>query len=205
MAQDNTDAQRQRFCKILRDTARENIDYVIEDLEDLGFFDAPASSQGHYSYPGGLVEHSLNVYDAAIAIRDLTIRLRPDITNELSDESIAIAALLHDVCKADLYVAAKRKKRNEIGIYESQDIYEIHDEHFPIGHGEKSAMILLRSGLDISEDELCAIRWHMGPWNLSRDDEKFYRQAGRNSPLPPLIHAADTVASSLLERQAKKL
>lgn len=205
MSQENQDQQRDRFCDILRKTGRENIDYVIEDLEAMGFFEAPASSQGHYSYPGGLLDHSLNVYDAAMAIRESTLKLRPDLEDGLSPESIAIAALLHDVCKADLYVAAKRKKRNEIGIYESQDIYEIHDEHFPIGHGEKSAMILLRSGLEIEEDELCAIRWHMGPWNLSRDDEKFYRQAGKVSPLPPLIHAADTVASSLLERPLAKV
>ena len=205
MSQENKAQQRERFCNILRATGRENINYVIEDIEALGFFEAPASAQGHYSYAGGLVDHSLNVYDAAMALRESTVAARPDLAEQLPEDSIAIAALLHDVCKADLYVAAKRKKKNEIGIYEALDIYEIHDEHFPIGHGEKSAMILLRSGLDIGEDELCAIRWHMGPWNLSRDDEKFYRQAGKISPLPPLIHAADTVASALLERPASKM
>lgn len=203
--QTNTLEQRERFCKLLRDTGRENIEYVIEDLEDMGFFEAPASAQGHYSYPGGLVDHSLNVYTAAMGIRQSVLALRPDLESELSQQSITIAALLHDVCKADLYVASKRKKKNEIGIYEQQDIYEIHDEHFPIGHGEKSAILLLRSGLDISEPELCAIRWHMGPWNLSHDDEKFYRQASKASPLPPLIHAADTVASALLERNAPSI
>ena len=107
--------------------------------------------------------------------------MRPDIEAQLPEDSVAIAALLHDVCKTDLYVRAVRKRRNEIGVYEAQEIYEIHDENFPVGHGEKSAMILLRSGLDLSDDELCAIRWHMGPWNLSKDDEKFYRQAGKRS------------------------
>lgn len=201
---DDSNSQRERFCEILRNTGRENIDYVIEDLEDAGFFEAPASAQGHGSYAGGLVEHSLNVYDAAMALREDTLAARPDLEPLLKPESVAIAALLHDVCKADLYVLSKRKKKNEIGVYESQEFYEIHDENFPIGHGEKSAMLLLRSGLDITEAELCAIRWHMGPWNLSRDDEKFYRQAGKLSPLPPLIHAADTVASALLERPAAK-
>lgn len=200
----DTRQQRERFCTILRETGRENIEYVIEDLEDAGFFDAPASAQGHGSFAGGLVEHSLNVYDAAMALREDVLAARPDLEGQLKPDSVAIAALLHDVCKADLYVLSTRKKKNEIGMYEAHEFYEIHDENFPIGHGEKSAMLLLRSGLDISEDELCAIRWHMGPWNLSRDDEKFYRQAGRISPLPPLIHAADTVASALLERPAAK-
>lgn len=203
--QKNKDELRQRFCDILKATGRENIDYVIEDLDADGFFEAPASAQGHGSYPGGLTEHSLNVYGAAMSMREALIKLRPDLEAALAPDSIAIAALLHDVCKADFYSLVRRKKKNEIGVYENVDVYEIHDEHFPIGHGEKSAILVLRSGLDISEDELCAIRWHMGPWNLSRDDEKFYRQAGRRSPLPPLIHAADTMASALLERPAAKI
>lgn len=195
---------KQRFCDILRRTERENIDYVIEDLESWGFFDAPASSQGHGAYPGGLLEHSLNVYDAAVAIRKDMVAARPDLDDQLSLDSIAIAALLHDVCKANFYKLVRKKKRNEIGIFEEVEAYEIHDENFPVGHGEKSVILLLQSGLDLSDDEIYAIRWHMGPWNLSRDDERFYRQAGRLSALQPLIHSADTIASAILERPAKQ-
>lgn len=194
-----------RFCEILRSTERENIDYVIEDLESWGFFEAPASSQGHGAYPGGLLEHSLNVYDAAMASKKEMIAMRPDLEEALQDDSIAIAALLHDVCKADFYRRVTKKKRNEIGIYEDVECYEIHDENFPVGHGEKSVILLLQSGLDLHDDEIYAIRWHMGPWNLSRDDERFYRQAGRATPLQPLIHAADTLASAILERPGKTI
>ncbi|MDE6196900.1 MAG: HD domain-containing protein [Muribaculaceae bacterium] len=196
---------RGRFCDILRATGRENIDYVIEDLESWGFFEAPASAQGHGAYKGGLLEHSLNVYDAAMATRRSVIELRPDLEPQLSPDSIAVAALLHDVCKSDFYRLVRRKKRNEIGTYEEVEMYEIHDENFPVGHGEKSVILLLQSGLDLSDEEICAIRWHMGPWNLSRDDEKFYRQAGRQSPLQALIHSADTIASAILERNAAKM
>lgn len=63
---ENNNEARARFEKILRDTGRENIDYVIEDLDAWGFFTAPASAKGHGAYPGGLLEHSLNVYDAAV-------------------------------------------------------------------------------------------------------------------------------------------
>lgn len=196
---------RARFEKILRDTGRENIDYVLEDLDAWGFFDAPASSQGHGAYPGGLLEHSLNVYDAAIEARKSMIAMRPDLEEDLAEDSIAISALLHDVCKADFYRLVKKKRRNEVGQYEDFEQYEIHDENFPVGHGEKSVILLLQSGLDLHDDEIYAIRWHMGPWNLSRDDEKFYRQAGRATPLQPLIHAADTLASAILERPGKKI
>ena len=202
---DNTQQNKERFSKILLDTQRENIDYLLQDLEEDGFFEAPASAQGHGAYPGGLLEHSLNVYDAAMATRQSMIELRPDIEDQLQPESIALAALLHDVCKTDFYKRIKRKKRNEIGISVEVETYEIHDENFHIGHGEKSVIMLLRSGIDLSEDEMCAIRWHMGPWNLSRDDEKFYRQAHRNTPLPGLIHVADTLASAIIERPGKKI
>lgn len=196
---------RARFEKLLRDTNRENIDYVIEDLDSWGFFKAPASSQGHGAYPGGLLEHSLNVYDAAMEARKAMLDLRPDLEADLDPDNIAIAALLHDVCKADFYRLVKKKRRNEVGQYEEFEQYEIHDENFPVGHGEKSVILLLQSGLDLKDEEIYAIRWHMGPWNLSRDDEKFYRQAGKASPLQPLIHAADTLASAIVERPGKKL
>ena len=110
-----------------------------------------------------------------------------------------------DVCKADFYKLVKKKRRNEVGQYEDFEQYEIHDENFPVGHGEKSVILLLQSGLDLKDDEIYAIRWHMGPWNLSRDDEKFYRQSGKITPLQPLIHAADTLASAIIERPGKKI
>ena len=202
---ENNNEARARFEKILRDTGRENIDYVIEDLDAWGFFTAPASAKGHGAYPGGLLEHSLNVYDAAVEARKAMIVLRPDLEDDLKADSIAIAALLHDVCKSDLYRLVKKKRRNEVGQYEEFEQYEIHDENFPVGHGEKSVILLLQSGLDLKDDEICAIRWHMGPWNMSGDDEKFYRQAGKATPLQPLIHAADTLASAIIEPPGKKL
>lgn len=197
--------RRERFEKILRDTGRQNIDYVLEDLDSWGFFEAPASSQGHGAYPGGLLDHSLNVYDAAVAARRDMIEARPDLADELPLDSVAIAALLHDVCKADFYRLVKKKRRNEIGVYEDAEVYEIHDENFPVGHGEKSVILLLQSGLDLHDDEIYAIRWHMGPWNLSRDDERFYRQAAKATSLQPLIHVADTLASAILERPYKTM
>ena len=108
------------FVEILKATERENIDYVIEDLEDLGFFEAPASCKNHYNFEGGLVEHSLNVYKVARMLKEEMGKLRPDVVNRIPDDSIAIAALLHDVCKADIYKKVTKKVRNEIGVWEAQ-------------------------------------------------------------------------------------
>lgn len=205
MKEESNEAMRERFCRILRDTGRENIDYVIEDLEGYGFFDAPASSRNHFNFPGGLLMHSLNVYDMAMALRSAIIPMRPDIEAELPAESVAIAALLHDVCKARIYRHVVRKRRNEIGVWEDVESYEVDYSDLPVGHGEKSVIMLLRSGLDLEDSEIFAIRWHMGAWDLpaqSIEMDKSYRLAQKKSPLVSLIHTADTLAAQILERDA---
>ncbi len=203
MSDQNIEKHRQRFCEILRATKRENIEYVIEDLDSWGFFEAPASARNHYNFPGGLAEHSLNVYDMAMAMRTAIIGLRPDAEASLKPDAIAIAALLHDVCKANIYRRTVRKQRNEIGVWEDIEGYEVDYSELPVGHGEKSVIMLLRSGLDLEDEEIFAIRWHMGPWDLptqSIEMDKNYRKAQEKSPLVALIHTADTLAAQILER-----
>lgn len=206
MTQIDTKANRERFIELLRATGRDGIEYIIEDLDTWGFFDAPASVRNHFNFPGGLAMHSLNVYDMAMAIRNATIPLRPDMEKALNTDSIAIAALLHDVCKTNIYHRTKRKQRNEIGVWEDIEGYEVDYTEMPVGHGEKSVIMLLRSGLDLEDEEIFAIRWHMGPWDLpaqSIEMDKSYRKAQDRSPLVALIHTADTLAAQILERDAK--
>lgn len=198
-----TPTPRERFCELLRSTGRENIEYVIEDLDAYGFFEAPASVRNHFNYAGGLVDHSLSVYDAAVMLREGLIKKRPDLEAKLPMDSVIIASLLHDTCKANIYRLVRRKRKNEIGVWEETEQYEVDYSGLPMGHGEKSVVMLLRSGLDLEDDEILAIRWHMGPWavdNTQIEQDKSYRQAVAQAPLLPLIHTADTVSSQLLER-----
>lgn len=199
-----SDKNKARFCELLRSTGRENVEYVIEDLETYGFFEAPASARNHFNHPGGLVQHSLNVYDAAMMLREGIIKSRPDMEKRLPVDSVILASLLHDVCKANIYRLVSRKRKNEIGMWEEVEEYEVNYPQLPIGHGEKSVVMLLRMGLDLEDDEICAIRWHMGPWAVdtsSIEQDKSYRQSILNSPLLPLIHTADTIASQIFERE----
>ena len=200
---DNNASNKDRFCQLLRSTGRENIEYVIEDLEAYGFFEAPASVRNHYNHPGGLVEHSLNVYDAAMMVREGILARRPEMEKHLPAESVILASLLHDVCKANIYTLVNRKRKNEIGLWEDVKEYEISYKSLPIGHGEKSVVMLIRMGLDLEDDEILAIRWHMGPWAVDTtqiDIDRSYRQAILNTPRVPLIHTADTIASQIFER-----
>ncbi len=67
---------KEKFIEALSSTGRKGLDTVIAKLEESGFFDAPASSKFHLSCKGGLMEHSMNVYEAALFVRDQIIRLR---------------------------------------------------------------------------------------------------------------------------------
>ncbi|MDE5649877.1 MAG: HD domain-containing protein [Duncaniella sp.] len=197
--------KRERFCSLLRSTGRENIEYVIEDLGSYGFFEAPASVRNHFNHPGGLLEHSLNVYDMAMTLREGIIKLRPDMEAQLPVNSVIIAALLHDTCKSNIYRRVTRKRKNEIGVWEETQEYEVDYSGLPIGHGEKSVVMLLRMGLDLEDEEILAIRWHMGAWDVDRhsiEEEKSYRESQKQSPLVALIHSADTLAAQILERDA---
>lgn len=201
----NIQDYRQEFIELLQSTGRDGIDYVIEDLDDLGFFSAPASARKHYNYEGGLVEHSLNVYRIAARLRQQMIELRPDLADSLPANSVIITSLLHDACKADIYKKTARKQKNEIGIWESVEAYDVDYSNFPAGHGEKSVIMLLRSGLDMTDDEIMAIRWHMTAWDLpfqSLELKNSLNKARDKYPLCSLIQAADTLAANIIERKS---
>lgn len=97
------DAVKAEFIDMLRSTGREGVDYVIEEIERLGFFEAPASANHHLNVEGGLTQHSLNVAKAALSVWEALKPLEPTLEKEVTRDSIIISALLHDVCKADIY------------------------------------------------------------------------------------------------------
>lgn len=70
---------RSEFVELLYSTGREGMDEVIGQLEELGFFQAPASSKFHLNHEGGLLEHSLNVCKVGLMLREqmLALKTRP--------------------------------------------------------------------------------------------------------------------------------
>lgn len=171
------------IIQTLSATGRQGMDRVLAELEQNGFYEAPGSIKYHSNYKGGLAEHSLAVYMCAMDLK----RTNPKVYGSVSDESIAMTALLHDICKADVYFI-----RHDGTLGKSM-------RNFPIGHGEKSVIMLLRLGLDLSEEEMLAIRWHMGKHTFSEnsvDAENFYaalKSSGKN--LIKLIQNADGMAA----------
>lgn len=192
-----------KFISLLRSTDRQGVDSVIAYLEKVGFFEAPASVNRHLSYEGGLVEHSLNVHRMAMILRGQMIEIKPELAEQLAEDSVTIAALLHDVCKANIYKTAKKWRKDEQNRWEQYDTYEADYSRFPLGHGEKSVIMLLRLGLTLTNDEILAIRWHMGAWNLpfqSYEDKCNISEAS-DHPLTAVIQAADGLATHILEKQ----
>lgn len=197
---------KKEFIELLKTTNRQGIDDLVEELEDLGFFKAPASTKFHLNEDGGLVQHSLNVCKAALSIRKSMIELDDSLLEALPKDSVIIASLLHDTCKADIYKPTMKKEKNRFGIWCDVPGYDVDYSNFPLGHGEKSVIVLLRSGFELTDDEIMAIRWHMNAWDLpfqSYDIKSNFNKAKEICPLVSLVQAADCLASNLLERKVE--
>ena len=197
---------KKEFIELLETTNRQGIDDLVEELEDLGFFRAPASTKFHLNEDGGLVQHSLNVCKAALSMRKSMIELDDSLLEALPKDSVIIASLLHDTCKADIYKPTMKKEKNRFGMWCDVPGYDVDYSNFPLGHGEKSVIVLLRSGFELTDDEIMAIRWHMNAWDLpfqSYDIKSNFNKAKEICPLLSLVQAADCLASNLLERKVE--
>lgn len=189
-----------RFVSIFREKIhRDGADRLLAFLESSDFFSAPASTRYHGNYEGGLCQHSLNVYDC---LCDILARPRMKDMYGISypDESVAIAALLHDLCKVNFYKTSFRNQKNEQGRWESVPYYTIED-NLPYGHGEKSVYIV--SGyMRLTRDEAFAIRYHMG--FSGTEDAANVGKALEMFPLAYALCVADMEAAYFCEGSPKK-
>lgn len=194
-----------RFETLLSDTKREGMDGLLAYIRKSDFYTAPASTKYHLSCPGGLLQHSLNVYDTLRAV------LTPDVKgfdsmmyaggyvlSRVPRESVIITALLHDICKTHFYKQGSRNVKNDkTGKWEKVPIYIV-DDKIPLGHGAKSVMIL-KQYINLTNQELYSIWHHMGPYGLTGTEYLTFEQAVKKYPLVWALHYADTLAAWCLE------
>lgn len=172
---------KEQFIELLKSTNREGIENLLAFLEKTDFYVAPASTKYHGAYKGGLLEHSMKVYEI----------LKEKIKNEkldVKEDTIIISALLHDICKLNFYKVDYRNAKNEKGEWEKVPYYTI-DDTIPYGHGEKSVM-MISEYIKLTNEEKYAIRWHMG----FTEPKEFYGtigQAYKKYPLALLLFEAD--------------
>ena len=151
---------KEHIIDTLRATGRENIEKVIAYMTDNGFFSAQCHR--HHYYQGGLADHAWQTYLLSQKKQEEYLRSHPSEL-VLSEESIAICALLHDFC----------------------DCHGMHHIH---GHGARSAEMLHQLGLHLTDEEFLAIRFHM---SLKRHKNDPHYNDARHCRLRNIIHKAD--------------
>lgn len=180
---------KERFIELCGLIKRDGIEELMKWLEGNDFYRAPASRAYHGAFPGGLLKHSLNVYDELKRL----LKVYPEI--ECSDETAAIITLFHDFCKIDFYGTEKRNRKNEQGVWESYDAYNI-KEQFKFGsHGGKS-VFLIQHFIKLTPEEATAINCHMGAFDNERVGDSY-----QQFPLAWLLHVADESAAYIIEKE----
>jgi len=177
---------------IARPGSERLLDYLLSENSD--FFVAPASTKYHSAFEGGLCQHSINVYRCLKAYCERE-RVKDEYGLNVSDETIAIVGLLHDICKVNIYETSFRNAKNEHGVWEKVPYYSFNDE-LPYGHGEKSVYII--SGfMRLSREEAFAIRWHMG--FSGEENKNTIGKALEMFPLALAVYIADMEATFMIE------
>ena len=177
----------EEFIRLLKSTNREGIDTLIDFIKKTDFFKAPASTRFHGSFEGGLLEHSMKVYEI------LKEKVKTSVIKiDIPDASIILIALLHDICKANFYKVDYRNAKNELGVWEKVPYYTVNDT-IPYGHGEKSVMMITEY-IKLTPEEKYSIRWHMG-YTEPKEIYSTIGEAYKKYPIALLTHEADLEAT----------
>ena len=184
------------FKATLSSVVRDGIDDLLRFIEKSDFYTAPASTRFHGAFEGGLLEHSIQVYNCLMKKKHIEGTVWHDALSDVSDESIAISALLHDLCKTYFYSVEMRNKKVD-GSWIQVPSYRVEDK-IPYGHGEKSVM-MIEEYIKLKPVERYAIRWHMGPYSGERDWSTL-ASAMDKYPLVMALFEADMEASHLIEK-----
>ena len=204
----------EKFENLMNTVIREGKDELMNYIKKkTDFYKAPASTKFHLSCEGGLLQHSLNVYDCLVAKKNSPVW--GTILEAIPDESLIVMALLHDLCKVNTYTQGLKNQKtydtakvaaapssqvkhdsNGDFIWETVSTYEYNDS-MPLGHGEKSVM-LINCFMKLKTEEIFAIRWHMG-FSCPKEEWNALGEAMEKYPIVLALHEADMEASKIFE------
>lgn len=182
---------KERFISLLSSVNRDGIEELLKWLDESDFYEAPASTRFHCSYKGGLLQHSLNVYDELKRLMSVYTEI------EVPEESIIISSLLHDLCKANSYVAEKKNRKVD-GKWESYDGYTAKEKFCYGGHGSKS-VFLIQHFMKLTPTEAVAINSHMSSWEDGA--ARYVGSAFEQCPFAWAVHVADEAATYIKEKE----
>lgn len=163
-------------------------DAAISWLESTDFYIAPASSIYHESFEGGLLYHTLKVYNEIIDLKHVDKFKDADIV------SASLVALVHDWCKIGTYESyMKNVKDEKTGQWNQEKAYKRNPKGLPLGHGTYS-MFLAEKFVKLSPEEACAINYHMGHWYISEAEVNDLQRANESFPLVHMLQFADQLS-----------
>lgn len=192
---------KEEFIKLLKENVhRYGVDTLIEYLDEQGFFEGPASTKYHGSYPGGLVDHSLNVYYSILDVMNMIYGKNWQQRHSL--ESVTVVSLLHDVCKIGKYKSElKNVKDLNTGTWGTKECYVRNPNSFEMGHASKSIYTVMKY-MELTDEEAQAIYWHMGAFDISQystvgDLSESYSK----NTLALALHLADMISTHVVENE----
>ena len=167
-----------------RKTSFNNLMKFIESETE--YLTAPASTRFHLSEKQGLLEHTCNVAETILMIKDA-------IAPEISDESCIIVGLLHDLGKVGMPGNPQYLKSN--GKYPYSFNADLVYLIVPV-----RSIYLALPYIELSEEEVQAIVYHDGQYV---DDNASV--ARKEEPLTLLLQYADTWSGFVLEKRKEQL
>lgn len=188
-----------RFIELLNRINREGADIpsLIHKLENSDFFIAPASTQYHSSFEGGLCQHSLNVYDELFNL----VKMKYPDSCPYTEEQLIIVALLHDFSKMNFYEFSTRNVKDENGNWVKVPFIKVKEsnDRFIYSHHGANSEYMVQTFIPLNLEESVSIIHHMG-WSDEHIDAKTLSEIYNRFPLALYLHISDCLATFTKER-----
>ena len=224
LSEEKIEENRKRYTELIESISSEkgNIEGFLNWASKSDFFFAPASSKYHCNYPGGLCEHSLNVYDTLLKLVDKfeshyeyhekerivnedgteSVSAEEVLVRNFSEDTLKVVALLHDISKTNFYEQFMRNVKDENGNWTQVQEYKTRDasDRFIFGSHEQNSEFIARTFFNLTVEESTAILHHHAgkSWDSAQDDVSavFTRYS-----LAVLLHMADMLSTFLIEKE----
>ena len=200
LTEEQLDTNYNKFINLIEtNIKREGVERLIKWLNSKDTRVAPASTRYHNSFEGGLVLHSINVYERLKRL----IKFEYGDESPYSEETIALVALLHDISKIDFYEVQMRNVK-ENGVWVQKPYFSVKDEQNRLIFGSHSmnSLYMVSKFFKLTYEEELAILHHMGGIDSTEDKftPKNLAEAYKKSTLALLTQQADMLATFVDER-----
>lgn len=194
LSKDEMQVNKDKFIELLKTINREGayIDKLISQLNHSDFFYAPSSTKYHGAYPGGLCDHCLCVYHNLISLVK-----NKHLEETISEESIVITSLLHDMDKMNKYTTYDKNvpPDDTNPQWHKEQFYKMRDDRSLIyGNHEENSEYMVRQFIPLTREESVAILHHMGGMSFDSTQQNI-GDIFNNYPLSLLLWLSDMLST----------